>query len=324
MNLSIFCFCLSSTDTILSLKNKENIEQADCKSILKEYNQTSINQRACETDSKKEDSYGLIINQNMSLNDEDIIQSFLDPILIVFYSITITLAVFGNLSVLLVMSCGFRSSRLSITKFLFNLAIFNLIMCIFCVPSTYYGSFVKFKWILMPLMCPLKSFFQNLSINGSILSLTYLSIDRYQAVAHPLTHKSKSTKSKMNLYFALIWLISSLIAFLQLLNYKCFKRSFFDENINLAQFYCYCIDWDPFLKYTAEYYLIFCLLTFCQSYLLPIIIMLVMYSKLTNILWKRADKNYKKLHESVSASIRSRNVHENEKFKTSKVSQEFL
>lgn len=85
-------------------------------------------------------------------------------------------SIIGNLTVILVMSCGFRSARLSICKFLFNLAIFNLIMCLSYIPFTYLRVFIKIKQI-----GPFKDFIQNSSVNGTILSLTYLSIDRFKA-----------------------------------------------------------------------------------------------------------------------------------------------
>lgn len=126
----------------------------------------------------------------------------------------------------------------------------------------------------------------------------------------------------MNLYFIIIWLFSALVAFIQLFAYKCFSRIFVLEN--LAQLRCYCIDWNPFSKYSYGVYLIYSTWNFLQTYFVPLLIMIVMYTKITNILWLRAAKNYKILHESANVNIRSRNAHENEKFFNFLVLLEYL
>ncbi len=215
-NITLLCSCL------LNMTNSIKNWNIDCKSFEGEITRRKSSHYfvMCEIFSDLDEV--IRVNRHNRINNTN---NYIDEInelidsrhlliatpFIVLFAISILFSVLGNTAVILVMSCGFKSSRLNISIFLLNLAVFNLIMSFFCVPLTFLVTFLKLKWILMPLTCPLKSFFQNMSINGSILSLTYLSIDRYRAVAHPLKHKSRSTRSQICFYFSLIWLVSCLI-----------------------------------------------------------------------------------------------------------------
>jgi hypothetical protein len=216
-NISLLCLCASNMTS--SIK-KWNI---DCKSLEREISrEKSIYLfEMCEMFSDlneitKINRRNRVNYTNNYVDDEineliDTRNLLIGTPFIVLYAITIVFSLLGNTAVILVMTRGPRSSRLNISIFLFNLAVFNLIMSFFCAPLTFLSTILKLKWILMPLTCPLKSFLQNMSINGSILSLTYLSIDSYRAVVHPLKHKSKSTRSRICFYFLLIWFASCLI-----------------------------------------------------------------------------------------------------------------
>jgi hypothetical protein len=70
-------------------------------------------------------------------------QSIFTVILIAMYAILILISIVGNILVIIVMSCGFRSSYLDISIFLVNLGIFNLTMSIFCIPFTFVNQILQ-------------------------------------------------------------------------------------------------------------------------------------------------------------------------------------
>lgn len=217
-------------------------------------------------------------------------------ILTFLYTITVVISVIGNFSVIVVMSCGFRSSYLDISIFLVNLGIFNLLMSIFCIPFTFVNTLLK-KWIFPAFMCPLTSFFQLLSVNGVILTLVYLAINRYYAVVNPLRYNSEKTKNQKRRSILAIWLISITLSIFQLFIYKCDPPT--DEQIvssssNETELtYCYCQEiWDPKnVSNDAKYYLAYTLWIFLETYALPCTIIIIMYSKIISILWKRNCNN---------------------------------
>ena len=68
-------------------------------------------------------------------------KNILTVFLIAIYAVLILMSIMGNILVIIVMSCGFRSSYLDISIFLVNLGIFNLTMSIFCIPFTFVNEF---------------------------------------------------------------------------------------------------------------------------------------------------------------------------------------
>lgn len=228
--------------------------------------------------------------ENISLN-EKIFMSFLA----ILYTITVLISIIGNMSVIVVMSCGYRSSYLDISIFLVNLGIFNLLMSIFCIPFTFINTLLK-KWIFPPFMCSLTSFFQLLSVNGVILTLVYLAINRYNAVVYPLKYNSEKTKNQKRKSILAIWLISISLSIIQLFIYKCDSSEYTQTDLNSnesKQSYCYCQEiWDPKnVGNDAKYYLAYTLWIFIETYALPGIIIIIIYSKIISILWKRNCNN---------------------------------
>lgn len=211
------------------------------------------------------------------------------------YSITIVLSVVGNILVLLVMCCGFRSSFLDISSYLMNLSIFNLLMSIFCIPFTFINALLG-KWIFNAFMCPFTNFIQLLSVNGCIFTLTFLAINRFFAVAYPLKYNSSKTKNHNRKSLTIIWMVAILLASAQLFIYKSvpikyYKNSNSMSNIstedNLDTYYVCSEIWDSNISTSAKYYLIYTIWIFLQTFLIPVIILIIMYSKIISILWNR-------------------------------------
>lgn len=214
--------------------------------------------------------------------------------LTVLYTITVLFSIIGNFSVIFVMSCGFRSSYLDISIFLVNLGCFNLLMSIFCIPFSFVNTLLK-KWIFPAFMCPLTSFFQLLSVNGVVLTLVYLAINRYYAVVNPLRYNSEKTTNRKRRSIYAIWLISITLSLFQLFIYKCDPPSN-EQNPRQnksEQSFCYCQEiWDPKnLGNDAKYYLAYTLWIFLETYALPCTIIIIMYTKIISILWKRNCSN---------------------------------
>nr|XP_027203077.1 RYamide receptor-like [Dermatophagoides pteronyssinus] len=113
--------------------------------------------------------------------------------LIILYSITATLALFGNVLSIFVLIKGKRSSR-DLRLFLVNLSLSDVLMAIFSIPFTY-THFIMGRWIFYPSLCPFIQSIQIVSVFVSIYTLTTIGIDRYIAIMKPFFGQNVWTKS---------------------------------------------------------------------------------------------------------------------------------
>ena len=111
-----------------------------------------------------------------------------------------------------------------------------------------------------------------------------------------------NSNEKFNFFLFLI-----LIAFIKILVNKCFRFDFANK-IVADRSYCNCIEWNPSLNYSAVYYFAYLFWNFIQAYLFPILIMLVLYSRLISILRQRADRTRSNLLHEVSLN-NARSLH---------------
>ncbi|CAF1027580.1 unnamed protein product, partial [Brachionus calyciflorus] len=228
------------------------------------------------------------------------------------YTLTIVLSIVGNTLVLLVMCCGFRSSFLDISSYLMNLSVFNLLMSIFCIPFTFINALLG-KWIFNTFMCPFTNFIQLLSVNGCIFTLTFLAINRFYAVAYPLKYNSSKNRYHNRKSLIIIWIVAILLASVQLFIYKCVPIKYYkngentpinssvliDDNNNTDTYYVCSEIWDSNVSTSAKYYLAYTIWIFLQTFLIPVIILTIMYSKIISILWNRNHNSNSYLQENL-------------------------
>jgi hypothetical protein len=295
-------------------------------------------------------------NDNVNMNEEDkntkvkygvVTMTFL----IILYALTVTLSISGNLLVIIVMCCGFRSSFLDIRIYLINLSIFNLLMSIFCIPFTFVNALLG-KWVFQSFLCPFTNFVQLLSVNGCVFTLAVLAINRFLAVAYPLKYNSNKTNSQKRRDIIVVWTCSFAFSFIQLFIYKCVRHevivytnhnsyliesttlstfSFLNEpnklftasyndtqlknNLDLSsennklfnlaskggyknyqgmnytkkvvvEYICKEI-WHQNKMTSSKYYLLYTVWIFVETYFAPVIILIIMYSRIICILWNR-------------------------------------
>jgi len=94
------------------------------------------------------------------------------------YTIIFTFGFFGNVLVaFVVIRCP--SMHLVTNFFILNLALSDIVMCLFAVPFTPLQSFTG-KWLFGDFLCTLFPFSQGVSVYISTLTLTIIAVDRYK------------------------------------------------------------------------------------------------------------------------------------------------
>ncbi len=238
-------------------------------------------------------------------------------LLTILYSATVILAILGNILVLIVMCCRFRSSFLDISIYLMNLSVFNLLMAIFCIPFTFINTILR-KWVFSSFMCPFTSFIQMLSVNGCIFTLTALAINRFFAVAYPLKYNALKTKRQKRVSLIVVWLVSVGISCVQLFINKCYEAP--DKTRQDAGDHFICKEvWDEAdADRNARLTLMYTIWIFMQTYCIPVLILIVMYSRIIAIL-KNRNSSSGFLQESNCMSLHMNEQYEQIKIKTRKV-----
>ncbi|XP_066976401.1 uncharacterized protein [Macrobrachium rosenbergii] len=130
--------------------------------------------------------------------------------LIFIYSLAAVLSLVGNITVILVLAFGRRSS---VRCYLINLAIADINMATFCIPFSY-TSFMFHRWIFAPEFCRIVAFMQHVSVTCSVYTLVAIGVDRYKALIHPLNNRW--TKSRSRYVIGGIWVFSLVISLVPL------------------------------------------------------------------------------------------------------------
>ncbi|XP_062379425.1 prolactin releasing hormone 2 receptor [Sardina pilchardus] len=113
----------------------------------------------------------------------------LRPLFIPLYAMVVLVACSGNLLLLLLI--GFNKKLHSTTNFLIgNLALVDLVMCLFCVPLTASYGFDQRGWVFGPFTCHFVALMQTATVFAAVLSLTAIAVDRYVVVAYPIRRRA--------------------------------------------------------------------------------------------------------------------------------------
>ena len=137
----------------------------------------------------------------------------LSPALKILYTLISILIITGNTLVLLA-TWRDRSLHQPNKYFVACLAVADLLVGIFIGPAIVCGLIVDYKSLrdMSIDLCRFIVWIDNLAIIASVLTLTFISFDRYLKISKPLQYRSRMTTSKSFKIIFIIWLISTAFA----------------------------------------------------------------------------------------------------------------
>ncbi|GLV45761.1 Trissin receptor [Carabus blaptoides fortunei] len=145
-------------------------------------------------------------------------------------------------------------------------------------------------WVLGDFLCKMYQFVHSLSYTASIFILVVICTERYFAIIHPITCKQILTPSRLRLVIVAVWITSALYSapkFIWVQTIVNTMRNGATETI--------CVTHRK--KYNSE---LFDMINFVLLYVVPLVVMTVLYTKIAVGLWRSSRELEKHLNAFAS------------------------
>lgn len=188
------------------------------------------------------------------------------------YGSTLLLGLVGNLLIVYTVA-RFQRMRSISNIFLASLATADLLIVLLCIPVKF-GQLFSYTWTLGEFGCKFILYVQHVSMICSVLNLTFLSIERYYAVIHPVRSRYLCTFSQARRVIIFIWLSAFLTA-LPII----FVQVHVEMGLHRTAYWCMRDEDNPTTWRSFEIYML--ILVLC----VPALVMSYTYSKICFQLW---------------------------------------
>ncbi|XP_016302627.1 neuropeptide FF receptor 1 like 1 [Sinocyclocheilus anshuiensis] len=193
---------------------------------------------------------------------------------ILSYLLVLLLCVVGNGLVCLVVIRN-RNMRSVTNLFILNLAISDLLVGIFCVPTTLIDSLTS-GWPFSQITCTMSNLIQGMSVSASVFTLVAIAVDRFMGIVHPFHHRLRPATAFFAIIF--IWLLAFAIIFPSAATLTVIHLDdmyMVQDNQMYPLFVCF-EDWAR-----ADMRRVYTLVIFVQVYLAPLGLICIMYGCIT-------------------------------------------
>ncbi|XP_075985668.1 orexin receptor type 2-like [Anticarsia gemmatalis] len=236
-----------------------------------------------EEENKTEECIGQVEFCNMSREEYvSMIIDYVYPhtyewILIGTHSLVFIMGLVGNALVCVAVYRN-HSMRTVTNYFIVNLAAADFMVILFCLPPTVLWDVTE-TWFFGNALCKILLYFQSVSVTVSVLTLTFISVDRWYAICFPLKFKSTTGRAKTAIF--IIWTVSLLFNSPELVVLSTEKLVPLRFEL---EYLTQCIaTWSPRSD------LVWHVIKVLFIYTLPLLLMTVAYVQIVKVLW-RSDK----------------------------------
>ncbi|ROI16539.1 Neuropeptide FF receptor 2 [Anabarilius grahami] len=170
-----------------------------------------------------------------------------------------------------------RHMRTVTNIFILNLAVSDLLVGIFCIPTTLVDNLIT-GWPFSNMICKLSGLVQGMSVCASVFTLVAIAVDRFRCIVYPF--KPKLTLFVAKVSIGTIWLLALTIMFpsVLMLTVEQEKGHFMVHSDNHNRTYplysCYETWPDPEMRkvYTT--------VLFVHIYVIPLVLIMLMYGRI--------------------------------------------
>ncbi|KAG8011693.1 Neuropeptide FF receptor 1, partial [Nibea albiflora] len=195
---------------------------------------------------------------------------------ILAYFFIFLLCMVGNILVCLIVLKNHRMRTVT-NLFILNLAISDLLVGIFCIPTTLVDNLIT-GWPFSNSVCKMSGFVQGVSVSASVFTLVAIAVERFRCIVYPLQPKPTVRVAKAAI--VLIWLLAVAImcpaAVALTVDKVPFHYMVYNDDFNhtLPLYTCYENFANPQMikVYTA--------VLFAHIYLVPLTVITLMYGSI--------------------------------------------
>ncbi|KAG7318139.1 hypothetical protein KOW79_017894 [Hemibagrus wyckioides] len=170
-----------------------------------------------------------------------------------------------------------RRMRTVTNLFIFNLAVSDLLVGVFCIPTTLVDNLIT-GWPFSNMVCKLSGLVQGMSVAASVFTLVAIAVDRFRCIVYPFQPKLTLLVAKVTI--AMIWVLALVIMCpsAATLTVEHVKDHFMVHNLDYNHTYpllsCFENWADPHMRkvYTT--------ILFAHIYLIPLTIITLMYGRI--------------------------------------------
>ncbi|XP_025053859.1 neuropeptide FF receptor 2 [Alligator sinensis] len=220
---------------------------------------------------------------NISYVDFYLHQPPVAAIFIISYLLIFLLCMVGN-GVVCFIVLRSKHMRTVTNLFILNLAVSDLLVGIFCMPTTLLDNIIA-GWPFGSMVCKMSGMVQGISVSASVFTLVAIAVDRFRSIVYPF--KQKLTISTAVVIIVVIWVLAIAImcpsaVMLQVQEEKYFRVILGYNNQTSPVYWCR-EDWP-----NQEMRKIYTTVLFANIYLAPLSLIVIMYARIGIALFNTA------------------------------------
>jgi len=195
------------------------------------------------------------------------------------YAVVAIVAFFGNCAIILIAQTKKKIRKVAFNFFIISMATADILDALIAVPMAVSYFYIGDRWfggLMGHITCKVLHFLNALSVAGSVLTLAAISVDRYLAIVHVL--REPLSKRKVKLAVLSLWLFASALVSTYLIKYKARSLG--------GNYHCFGL-WSNDSKTNLEIYQYEVVIRFTFLYVIPLILMAVLYSLIICVLRRR-------------------------------------
>ncbi|RXM33803.1 Neuropeptide FF receptor 1 [Acipenser ruthenus] len=201
-------------------------------------------------------------------------------IFILAYIFIFLLCMSGNILVCFIVLKN-KQMKTVTNMFILNLAISDLLVGIFCMPTTLVDNLIT-GWPFNNTMCKMSGLIQGVSVSASVFTLVAIAVERFRCIVYPF--RQKLTLKKAIVTIAVIWGLAVIIMCPSVVTLTVSRDEYHFMVDNYKTTYPLYTCWEAWPN--QEMRKIYTTVLFSHIYLVPLTLIVIMYARIAIKLYK--------------------------------------